>query len=710
MRIAALCLMGWAFVASAAAQSSLPATARADEPTSLPRYMTPAEARLPLPVPQRTNPPSGNVYCPPEYAPCEGLFIAWNAYTTILTQLAVGITVNDPNATVWVVVDSTSEQASASSTLSAAGAHMNQIVFIVAPTDSVWIRDYGPRFIFEDGVRTIIDHVYNRPRPNDDAFNDFLAGYWGIPQYDIGLTHGGGNFHLFENGDAFMTSLILTENPSLTADQVKQRYHDYQNVNLTIYPGFPTSFDSTQHIDMWMFPLGDHQVIIGQYPSSSGQPYTITENATADLVSRGYTVYRTPGWQSGGTHYTYTNAVILNNQCFISKFNVTQDAQALAVFQQGLPGYAIHQIDNSGIIGAAGAMHCIVMHVPLATPEPAPVVSVQAPNGGESWTIGQIGTVLWSAHDDVAVTGVDILLSTDGGTTFPRTLATGIANTGTFNWTIAGPASAHVRIKVIAYDADGNSGEDVSNADFAIIPNGPQVVYNVPLDSDPGWTTTGQWAFGHPTGHGGAAHGYPDPNNGATGTNVYGVNLAGDYATTAGGPYYVKTSAFDLTGYTAVRLQFRRWLNSDYQPYAYATVDVSNNNTSWTNTWNNGTTVSTANAWSTCTYDISTVANDQPTVYVRWGYQIGNGAWAYSGWNIDDIQLIGVRTLVPGDVNCDGVVSFGDINPFVQLLSDPANWQAAYPRCPLLNGDINGDGLVNFGDINPFVALLSGSL
>jgi hypothetical protein len=63
----------------------------------------------------------------------------------------------------------------------------------------------------------------------------------------------------------------------------------------------------------------------------------------------------------------------------------------------------------------------------------------------------------------------------------------------------------------------------------------------------------------------------------------------------------------------------------------------------------------------------------------------------------------------PGDVNCDGVVNFADINPFVLALSNPAAWQAAYPGCPVLNGDINGDGVVSFADINPFVMLLSSS-
>jgi len=336
-------------------------------PVSLPKYLTPEEAKLPLPTPSRTAPPTGTVHCSAEYEPQEGLFIAWEGYTSVLTELAVGITTGDPEAIVYVVVDSSSEQSSVYSTLNSAGADMTQVEFIIRTTDTVWIRDYGPRFIYEDGQRAIIDHTYNRPRPNDNLLNDYISMLWGEPQYQIPLTHGGGNFHLFANGDAFMTDLILTENPGLSEQDVIDLYADYQNVDLTIYPGFPTYFDSTQHIDMWMLPLDDHKIIIGQYSSSTGQPYTITEDAVADLTARGYTVYRTPGWSSGGTHYTYTNAVILNDQVFIPRFGgswTSQDSQALGVFQTAMPDHDIIQVYCGSIIHAAGAVHCIVMHVP----------------------------------------------------------------------------------------------------------------------------------------------------------------------------------------------------------------------------------------------------------------------------------------------------------------------------------------------------------
>ena len=677
-------------------------------PNGLPAYMTPEERLLPLsPVVRDRTPPSGEVYTPPEYAPCDGLFMSWESYTNILQQMTVLITNNTPPATVWMVVDTTSEQATVTTTLTNAGANMAYVQFVVRVTDTVWIRDYGPRFISEDGNRAIIDHTYNRPRPNDDAFNDYLAALWGIPQYDLPLVHGGGNFHLFSNGDAFMSSLILDENPGYTEQQIKDLFLAYENLNLTIYPGFPTSFDSTRHIDMWMFPVGDYKVIIGQYSVASGQPYTITENAVADLTARGYTVYRTPGWNSGGTHYTYTNAVVLNNQVFISKFNVAQDAEALATFQTAMPGYTIYQVNNSDIIQAAGAMHCIVMHVPSIAPDPIPHATLNAPNGGELWTAGETHDILWTATDDVGVTSIDLYLSTDSGATFPNTIATGLANTGTYAWLIPAFSTTHARVKVVAHDGDGNAGEDTSNADFSIALYGPQVVYSEPLDSDPGWPVQGQWAFGQPTG-GGGAHGYPDPNDGATGDFVYGVNLNGDYSTTPGGPWYVTMGPVDLSYATHTKVRFQRWLNSDYQPYAYATVEVSNNGSTWTQVWSNGTQEIKDNAWSLKEYDISAVADEHAAVQVRWGYRINNGALAYSGWNIDDIQLVAIPTTLPGDLNCDGAVDFGDINPFVLILTSPTQWQETYPGCPLLNGDINGDGSVDFADINPFVQLLTG--
>ena len=59
------------------------------------------------------------------------------------------------------------------------------------------------------------------------------------------------------------------------------------------------------------------------------------------------------------------------------------------------------------------------------------------------------------------------------------------------------------------------------------------------------------------------------------------------------------------------------------------------------------------------------------------------------------------------DLNCDGSLDFGDINPFVLALTNPTQYDVDYPDCDFLLADMNCDGTAWFEDINPFVACLS---
>lgn len=99
----------------------------------------------------------------------------------------------------------------------------------------------------------------------------------------------------------------------------------------------------------------------------------------------------------------------------------------------------------------------------------SPSVTVTSPNGGEAAYLAGTIDITWTATDDVAVSSVDILLSRDGGGTWSETLASGIGNTGTYEWTVTGPAAPGTAlVKVVAYDGGCNSGSDVSDAAFNI--------------------------------------------------------------------------------------------------------------------------------------------------------------------------------------------------------------------------------------------------
>lgn len=170
----------------------------------------------------------------------------------------------------------------------------------------------------------------------------------------------------------------------------------------------------------------------------------------------------------------------------------------------------------------------------------------------------------------------------------------------------------------------------------ALVVTGESSFFLEDLSTHPGWTTEGQWACGPPTG-GGGEYGGPDPTTGHTGSNVCGYNLSGDYPNYLPETHLTST-AVDCTGQHGVHLKFWRWLNVETPAYDHAYVRVSNNGTDWVTVWANTTEV-TDSSWTLQEIDISAVADDQPTVYLRWTMGPTDSGWRYSGWNIDDIEL-----------------------------------------------------------------------
>lgn len=97
-----------------------------------------------------------------------------------------------------------------------------------------------------------------------------------------------------------------------------------------------------------------------------------------------------------------------------------------------------------------------------------PTVTVTAPNGGESWTGGQPNSITWIATDNDAVVGVDLYYR-DGETEPWTLLAKAYGNWGTFNWFVQNTPATAARVRIVARDAVGNTGEDMSDATFTIL-------------------------------------------------------------------------------------------------------------------------------------------------------------------------------------------------------------------------------------------------
>lgn len=170
-------------------------------------------------------------------------------------------------------------------------------------------------------------------------------------------------------------------------------------------------------------------------------------------------------------------------------------------------------------------------------------------------------------------------------------------------------------------------------------------IYSYDLSTDPGWSRTGWWQYGTPTGRGGnSTNPNPDPTAGATGANVFGANLNGDFPTITPGTYSLTAGPFDLRGYTGTTVQFQRWLNTATSYWdGYHRLEISSNGgATWSKLWDTTYYGGMADtAWSLKSYGLGAQGDNQAAVLIRWSYDVSSGFPATSGWNIDDIQITG---------------------------------------------------------------------
>ncbi len=442
------------------------------EGLAIPRSMTPTEASFVAKHPlggtrAATTPPIGEIRCASEYEPMAGILLAWeggSSFTNIVRQMAVYITTIG-DADVFVACDSNSEANTVNSTLDSYGADMSRVHTVVQNTDTIWIRDYGPRYIFEGECRAIVDHVYNRPRPNDDNYSSYFKDAVNHAYYEHDLVHGGGNYHLNSIGRAAASELIINENSGMSEPEIVDVWRDYLNVETYIHDAFPTSVDSTQHIDMWMQIIDDEAIVISNWPQASGSTQDqICDGAAAYYASLGWTVYRTPAFTSGWTHFTYTNMVLCNGLVLLPKYNDisdTYDNQAFATIAAAMPDRQIVQIVCDNLAYSAGVMHCICMHLPAHAGGVNPTTCVRSPLGG-TFEPGDTVSVQWISDDDeFDVVNVDIEFSSNGGQSW-TSVVSATADDGLFNWAVPDVSTSDAVLRVLGRDSDGNIGGGLS--------------------------------------------------------------------------------------------------------------------------------------------------------------------------------------------------------------------------------------------------------
>jgi agmatine/peptidylarginine deiminase len=267
------------------------------------------------------------------------------------------------NCQVYCIVQS-SQQSSARSSFTSAGVNMSRVTFVIANSDSYWVRDYGPWYIFAGKTPAIVDNVYNRPRPYDDAIPQTFATFLDIPLYSMNLQHTGGNMMEDGRGHGVSDDLVISENNNNEAN-VRQKMLDYlgiDNYHITIDP----QGEYIAHVDCWGKYLAPDKILIAKLPQSNSRYQYYEEVANYFATTNccwgyPYKVYRVeePG---GSTLAPYTNSLILNKCVYVPLgSNSTYNERALQVYRDAMPGYEVIGVSNTSYSTGwqnTDALHC----------------------------------------------------------------------------------------------------------------------------------------------------------------------------------------------------------------------------------------------------------------------------------------------------------------------------------------------------------------
>jgi hypothetical protein len=150
----------------------------------------------------------------------------------------------------------------------------------------------------------------------------------------------------------------------------------------------------------------------------------------------------------------------------------------------------------------------------------AATITITSPNGGEEYAGGSTHSITWTSTNPNSDTlTVDLDYTTNGGSTY-TSIASGLANTGSYSWTVPSIDSSTVKIRSIVHDL-GSTSSDLSDSSFTVYtadttpPTTPGIPSSTP---NPTSSTSQAWNWTAST----------DSGSHASGLKGYSYSVSGD--------------------------------------------------------------------------------------------------------------------------------------------------------------------------------------
>lgn len=265
--------------------------------------------------------------------------------------------------------------------LTEAGLSPNDTSFLVVPTDTAWLRDYGPVFVGKKaGGLHAFDAAYDKPgRERDEAAGRLIAGYFHVPTRATRLRWQGGN--LLSDGKGLLVTTTQSINANIEwgndVDTVlrflREQFGVRQVVVLEHLPG-----ERTGHVDMFACFTSSDTIVVGAYDPSADPKNAARLDRNAARLAKVETgsgrlkVVRVPmPTNQDGVWRSSTNVVFAGGTLLVPVFPEVDNARseaALAVYRRLLPDRKVVGIGAERLADFEGGLRCVTLYVPKGTP------------------------------------------------------------------------------------------------------------------------------------------------------------------------------------------------------------------------------------------------------------------------------------------------------------------------------------------------------